>query len=572
MTRYMRSFEVAPFLSRAVTEADIDPVNGAMRSFFLSHGYAWVDVDVRGSGASFGSWRSPWAPEQVEDGKEILDFIVRQPWSNGVAGATGNSYDGTAAEFLMATGHPALRAVVLRCCLFDTYTDVAYPGGVHHVWFTEAWQRMNSGLDANRPAALAAEAFSIAHPALPPGSVRRAIGGTLRHVVRSVRPVDDDVDRSLLRRAIAEHAANRDVAEAARACTYRDDPDPGGESWTIDTFSPSAKRAALRAADVAVLGISGWFDASYAHAAIKRHRTLGRARDRLVVGPWNHCIRVNASPHAPMRPASFDLNAETLRFFDEHLRGIPTGLEDEPRVRAYEMGAEQWRGHDSWPPPAVRAERLYLGAGGMLRATPPDEPHAKDAFTVDFGAGTGKHSRWRSLVSPFLVPDYRDRRSGTRGELVYVTEPLDGPVSIAGHPVATLHVASTSPDAALFVYLEEVTPDGTVHYVTEGELRLSCRAPSRERPRFDSPVPYRSFLRTEARPMDPGKVEEAAVDLLPVAYRFGSGSRIRLVVGGADADHFVSVGEVGTTLTVARHAGAASGLTLPVLGGAPRFQ
>src|SRR5205814_869615 len=178
-------------------------------------------------------------------------------------------------------------------------------------------------------------------------------------------------------------AANRDVAAVARVSTYRDDADPDGQPWTIDTFSPSVRRAELRAADVAVLGISGWFDASYAHAAIKRHRTLGRARDRLVVGPWNHCVRFNASPRAPARPASFDLNAEALRFFDEHLRGIPTGLADEPRVRAYEMGAEQWRGHDSWPPPAVRSERLYLGAGRALRATPPSESNATDSFTVD---------------------------------------------------------------------------------------------------------------------------------------------------------------------------------------------
>ncbi len=72
--------------------------------------------------------------------------------------------------------------------------------------------------------------------------------------------------------------------------------------------------------------------------------------------------------------------------------------------------------------------------------------------------------------------------------------------------------------------------------------------------------------------MDPGRVEEVAVDLLPVAYRFGARSRIRLVVGGADADHFAPIGEAGTTLAVARHTGAASALTLPVLSGALRFR
>jgi hypothetical protein len=71
--------------------------------------------------------------------------------------------------------------------------------------------------------------------------------------------------------------------------------------------------------------------------------------------------------------------------------------------------------------------------------------------------------------------------------------------------------------------------------------------------------------------MEPGRVEEVVVDLLPVAYRFGAGSRIRLAIAGADADHFVSVGEAGTRLVVSRHAGAASGLTLPVLGSPPQY-
>ena len=52
------------------------------RSWFLAAGYAVAVVDVRGTGASFGQWRAPWQPEERTDSREVIDWIVRQPWSN----------------------------------------------------------------------------------------------------------------------------------------------------------------------------------------------------------------------------------------------------------------------------------------------------------------------------------------------------------------------------------------------------------------------------------------------------------------------------------------------------------
>jgi uncharacterized protein len=64
------------------------------RNDFVVSGYAWVDVDVRGSGASYGSRVSEWSPDEIRDGAEVVDWIVRQPWSSGKVGALGNSHDG----------------------------------------------------------------------------------------------------------------------------------------------------------------------------------------------------------------------------------------------------------------------------------------------------------------------------------------------------------------------------------------------------------------------------------------------------------------------------------------------
>jgi len=63
--------------------------------FLNQQGYAELLVDARGSGASFGSRRIEWSPEEITDYGEIVDWMVEQPWSNGRVGAFGVSYDGT---------------------------------------------------------------------------------------------------------------------------------------------------------------------------------------------------------------------------------------------------------------------------------------------------------------------------------------------------------------------------------------------------------------------------------------------------------------------------------------------
>ena|SRR5215469_2784802 len=84
--------------SRQRDSARANPNWPFQRKLFLAQGYAWLDVDVRGTGASFGHRAYPWSPDEIRDGAEVIDWIVRQPWSNGKVGAIGTSYDGGAAD------------------------------------------------------------------------------------------------------------------------------------------------------------------------------------------------------------------------------------------------------------------------------------------------------------------------------------------------------------------------------------------------------------------------------------------------------------------------------------------
>jgi putative CocE/NonD family hydrolase len=88
---------------------------------YLGSGYAYVAVDVRGTGASFGWRTADMGDAERDDQRQLCDWIAAQPWSNAVIGTTGVSYEGGTAEHTLRHGHPAVRA-----CIRDDMRTVAY--------------------------------------------------------------------------------------------------------------------------------------------------------------------------------------------------------------------------------------------------------------------------------------------------------------------------------------------------------------------------------------------------------------------------------------------------------------
>lgn len=541
-TRYYRGVELREPFSRLPIRWLIDHADPT-RQRFLAAGYAWVDVCVRGSGASFGSRPCPWSPDEIADGGEVVDWIVAQPWSNGRVGATGVSYDGTAAEMLLVAAHPAVRAIAPRFSLFDTYADVAFPGGIHLSWFTAAWAQFNRDLDHGQIDRAFARMLRVQVRGLRAVSDTwaRTLGfadraeaeaiyaGVMRTISRGVQRVDGD-DGALLRAAFEDHRLNYDVHDGAGRVEYRDDLDPSSplEGGTIDAFSPHGHLEALRASGAAILSYSGWLDAAYQHAAIKRFRSIPGGE--LLIGPWDHGGTQNTSPFAGSRKTAFDHDGELLAFFDRHLRdrGEPVA-----RVRWFTCGEERWHTADEWPPPAA-VRRLYLGRAAL--ATRPPAASVEE-HQVDTEVGTGRRARWDSLLGMLPPVGYGDRRAIDRRLMVFRSSPLERDATITGHPVVSLRLSVDTRDAYLFAYLEDEAPDGTVRMVTEGQLRAMCRGVDDDPP-YPTVGPAHSFRRADALAVVPGEIMEVAIELLPIAWRFSRGHRVRLALAGADRDHF----------------------------------
>lgn len=125
----------------------VSPNCGRYRDFFVPHGYAVVVVDVRGTGASFGTRDALRSPKEREDYYEIAEWIVQQPWSDGRIGATGISYLGAAAVFLASTRHPAVKAIAPLFAVTDIYTDQLYVGGVLSTIWTSRYDELMVALD-----------------------------------------------------------------------------------------------------------------------------------------------------------------------------------------------------------------------------------------------------------------------------------------------------------------------------------------------------------------------------------------------------------------------------------------
>ncbi|UCH36701.1 MAG: CocE/NonD family hydrolase [Armatimonadota bacterium] len=488
------------------------------RKGFVTRGYAWVSVDVRGTGASYGHRVGPYPTEQVEDAAEIVDWITRQPWSNGKVGALGISYDAGAAELLLANKHPAVNAIAPQFMLFDTYTDIVCPGGIPLTWFLKNWGSAVDSLDRNAVGDLG--------------------GWMTKLLLRGVRPVDADRDRSMLAAAVRDHVRNWNVYEMALTLTYRDDALPYQWPVTIDSFSPHAHKQDIESSRAAIYSYSGWLDGAYAHAAIKRFLTLSNPGSRLIIGPWDHAGRHNISPSV-RSIARFDHTAELLRFFDYHLKGVDTGIADEEPVRYYTMIEDRWKHAASWPPPQTSMATYYLRQDNSLSTDKPDAANGYDTYRVDYSAGSGRLTRWESLLDE--LPDatrYPDRAEQDNKLLTYTSQPLERDTEVTGHPVMTLYASSTATDGNFFVYLEDVAEDGNVTYVTEGGLRAIHRTLSEREPPYRQITPYRTFERQDAMPLVPGETAELVFDLMPTSYLFKQGHSIRVALGGADKDHF----------------------------------
>lgn len=504
-------------------------------SWLCDAGFALVQVDARGSGASFGTRPVEWSDDEVADYGEVIDWIARQPWSNGRVGAYGVSYEGNTAELAAAACRPALRATSPQYGNFDPQLSVAVPGGVFNDRFIGEWNRGNQHLDTVPGLAGAADLAKVPHP----------------------KPVDDDPAGLLLRQAVAGHRS-LDVHAAIAAVTYADDR---MGPYTIRHISPAVgRRAAIEKSMAPMYVWVGWMDAATADGALCRYLTFKNPQ-RVVIGAFSHGGFFDTDPFlpadAPTNPSPTRQHEMIARFFADHL------VADRPAERGisyYTNGEGEWHTTTTWPPAGLTPRTWYLGGSRQLVEQRPAA--GTDTYRVDFTATTTTTgtNRWFTPLDGRDVV-YPDRRQEDEKLLTYTSDPLPADLEITGTPVVSIILSSTERDGALFAYLEDVAPDGRVTYLTEGMLRLIHRKVSTRKPPYAQLGPYHSFLRADALPLVPGQKTEARFGLFATSVLLRQGHRLRLALAGHDASVFQRYPAQGDPVLTVYHG---SRLILPV--------
>jgi putative CocE/NonD family hydrolase len=539
-TRYHRA-EQRP--SRG-PEADSNRTAGEL---WTSGGFALVVADARGTGASFGSRTTELGPREIADYGELIDWVAAHPWSNGRVGAYGTSYEGQAAELVAGLGNPHVVAIAALFSPLDPYRELFYPGGCATSDRFARWMYESQVKDGVIGAVERLSEFTglPTEELIPPPPVK---------------PVDGPDGPALLDAAIDDHQCNVDMHKLWGRAPFSDDR-LAGLDWEATT--PGAARQKIEATGVAMLVRAGWLDAAFAAGALRRFATFANHQE-VEIGPWGHgggtfadTLRPGGTLDGePLSPESQD--RRLVEFFARFVdRGeSPDGSHN---LTFGTLGTDQWQAVGSWPLAGAEVQTWYLAAPGRLAREP--GPAINEGRVTDPVASTGPVNRWLA-VDLGRGAGYADRKEADMALLTFTSEPLAGDLGIVGFPIVSLRLAASGSDGSVYVYLEEVAPDGEVTYVTEGCLRFVHRATTGPAEPSWLGVP-RSFARADALAVVPGEDLDLVVELLPVAALVRAGHGIRVALGGHDASCFERYGPPDETFVL--HLDEHCTLELPVL-------
>lgn len=489
------------------------------QDLLVSRGYIEVIADVRGTGASTGEW-NPASIQDGIDGNQVVDWAAQLPGSNGNVGMFGYSFPGVSAmrtaEYTQS-GTP-LKAMVMHDMANDVYKHAVSHGGM----FTPVLLTVLIPM---------VHAMGIIFPLLNlPFTPQVTLPALIDHLRGAFTSPD-----APLRKLIDGYAGGTHA--------YKD------EWWQERDYS--TRLNTLVDNDIPTYFIDGSWDL-YQDGAFKNYAQLqniaagnpqygpmdpntpGDPRFQLLQGPWYH-VTQGGGPYARM-----DTDPVTIAWFDRWLKGIDNGIDKMPGT--LHMIDQTARGANTTAYPFAEATptTFHVGPGTLGdQPAPAGTPWDRIAYSpIDGICNRDNFEQWtlgfvQAALNVFNVSDpCGTYNTGPQSGPIYTSAPVPEPTVVAGPGTLTTFVSSSTDDAAVQVYLDDVAPDGSSANITGGAQLASMRSLDEEQTwrTEDGSVyaPEHNYATADRRPIQPGEIVQLEIRIRPAYYRLEAGHSLRI--------------------------------------------
>ncbi len=462
------------------------PIEAGDTKFLTSRGYVHIIGSPRGVGKSDGGGSREW------DSYDLIEWIAKQPWCDGNVGMVGISGFG-AEQFHVARQNPPHLKAIFPYDPRGAYGTLGsfreeYPGAMLHLF-----------------------RYLVAHFS----AIHQNKG----------KPGPLPPEKEAHWREAMNNPDYKMYPHLYNVITQRGQHMPPIFEMLIDPYD---KEEVVRAAEQSFERIkipaytgAGWYGYTY-----KTHLNGAQSYFEKIKAPKKLLF---AGPTHLERPFH-TMHAEILRWYDHWLKGIDTGIMDEPPVRYWLMGANEWRSGTDWPLPETQWTKFYLNSWERLQVHP-------------FVAASAAEE-----LPPDAFVQMPPTQTNKVAKLRYLSEPLPYDVVMVGPAVLNLFAAIDQEDTNWIVTLKDVGPDVSVRTVREGEreipddlrereltrgwLKASHRAldPSRSKPWR----PWHPLTRSAQKKVVPGEITEYSIEIMATANLFRRGHRICLEIASAD--------------------------------------
>lgn len=485
--------------------------------WYAKERFIFAYQDVRGRNASGGEFvhvrphrpnKGPSDIDESTDTYDTIDWLIRHvPQNNGKVGMLGISYPGFYSAAGMINAHPALKCVSPQAPVTEWFIgdDFRHNGALYLAHAFRFLSRFGQRLE--KPTRQSPIPFDYGTP-----------DGYEFYL--NLGPLDE----------VQKRHFDTDIVfwdELLKHDTY-------DQFWKQRLILPHLKN--IRPA---VMTVGGWFDAEDLYGPLHVYSATEKqspgAYNTLVMGPWAHGDWHSGNAE---RLGNVQFHQKTGVFYRDQIElpFLKHFLKDAadpklPEAYMFEMGTNQWRRYDSWPPRNTTTKTLYFRRGGRLSFTPPEDTRVEKSFD-EYVSDPNKPVPFIPNIAIGMTREHMlddQRFASTRTDvLVYATEPLTEDLTIAGPILPRLFVSTTGTDSDWVVKLIDgysgdfPSPNPNPTGVQLGGYQQLVRGEvmrGKFRNSFEKPEPF-----------EPGKITEIEYTMPDAYHTFRRGHRIMVQI------------------------------------------